>query len=332
MNQRKLGSQGLTVSELGLGCMGMSEFYGKSDEQESVATLHRAVDMGITLLDTADIYGFGENERLVGRAIKGIRNRVVVATKFGIVRKKEDPAFRGICGRPDYVHQSCEASLKRLGIDVIDLYYIHRVDASIPIEDTVGAMARLAARGKCATSGISEAGPDTIRRAHAVHPLSALQTEYSLWSRDLEDQLVQLVRELRIGFVPYSPIGRGFLSGAIKSTEHLASDDFRRNQPRLKDENLEKNAALVQKLAAIAAAKGCTPAQLSLAWVLAQGADIVPIPGTTRRKHLEENVAAVQLVLTRKEIEQIGAAFPRGAASGARYPDMSFVNIESRPR
>jgi aryl-alcohol dehydrogenase-like predicted oxidoreductase len=332
MNQRKLGSQGLTVSELGLGCMGMSEFYGKSDEQESVATLHRAVDIGITLLDTADIYGFGENERLVGRAIKGIRNRVVVATKFGIVRKKEDPGFRGICGRPEYVRQSCEASLKRLGIDVIDLYYIHRVDASIPIEDTVGAMARLAAEGKVRYLGISEAGPDTIRRAHAVHPLSALQTEYSLWSRDPEDQLLQLVRELRIGFVPYSPIGRGFLSGAIKSTEHLASDDFRRNQPRLKGENLEKNSALVQKLAAIAAAKRCTPAQLSLAWVLSQGADIVPIPGTTRRKHLEENVATVQLALTREEIEQIDAAFPRGAASGARYPDMSFVNIESRPR
>lgn len=332
MNQRKLGSQGLTVSELGLGCMGMSEFYGKADEKESFATLHRAVEMGIALLDTADIYGYGENERLVGRAIKGIRDRVVVATKFGIVRKKEDPAFRGICGRSEYVRQSCEASLKRLGVDVIDLYYIHRVDVTVPIEDTVGAMHNLAAEGKVRYLGISEAGPATIRRAHAVHPLSALQTEYSLWSRDPEDQLLPLLRELRIGFVPYSPIGRGFLSGTIKSPEHLASDDFRRSQPRLKGENFEKNSALVRKLAAIAAAKGCTPAQLSLAWVLAQGADIVPIPGTTRRKHLEENVAAAQLVLTREELEQIDAAFPRGAASGTRYPDMSFVNIESQPR
>ena len=332
MNQRKLGSQGLTVSELGLGCMGMSEFYGKADEQESVATLHRAVELGITLLDTADIYGYGENERLVGRAIKGIRDRVVVATKFGIVRKKEDPAFRGICGRPEYVRQSCEASLKRLGVDVIDLYYIHRVDATIPIEDTVGAMAYLAAEGKVRYLGISEAGPATIRRAHAEHPLSALQTEYSLWSRDPEDQLLPLLRELRIGFVPYSPIARGLLSGAIKSPEHLASDDFRRSQPRLKGENFKKNSVLVQKLAAIAAAKGCTPAQLSLAWVLAQGADIVPIPGTTRRKHLEENVTAARLVLTREELEQIDTACPRGAAAGARYPDMSFVNIESRPR
>jgi len=332
MNQRKLGSQGLTVSELGLGCMGMSEFYGKADEQESVATLHRAVELGITMLDTADIYGFGENERLVGRAIKGVRDRVVVATKFGIVRKKEDPAFRGISGRPEYVRQSCEASLKRLGIDVIDLYYIHRVDATIPIEDTVGAMADLAAEGKVRYLGISEAGPATIRRAHTVHPLAALQTEYSLWSRDPEDQLLPLLRELGIGFVPYSPIGRGFLSGAIKSPEHLSSDDFRRSQPRLKGENFKKNSVIVQKLAAIAAAKRCTPAQLSLGWVLAQGADIVPIPGTTRRRHLEENAAAARLVLSRDELAQIEAACPRGAASGDRYPDMSFVNIESRPR
>jgi aryl-alcohol dehydrogenase-like predicted oxidoreductase len=332
MNQRKLGSQGLTVSELGLGCMGMSEFYGKADEQESVATLHRAVELGITLLDTADIYGYGENERLIGRSIKGIRDRVVVATKFGIVRRKEDPAFRGICGRPEYVRQSCEASLKRLGIEVIDLYYIHRVDATIPIEDTVGAMADLAAEGKVRYLGISEAGRATIRRAHAVHPLSALQTEYSLWSRDPEDQLLPLLRELGIGFVPYSPIGRGFLAGAIKSPEHLANDDFRRSQPRLKGENFKKNFSLVQKLAAIAAAKGCAPAQLSLAWVLAQGADIVPIPGTTRRKHLEENVTAARLVLSVEELAQIDAACPRGAASGARYPDMSFVNIEARAK
>jgi aryl-alcohol dehydrogenase-like predicted oxidoreductase len=312
--------------------MGMSEFYGKADEQESIATLHRAAELGMTLLDTADIYGYGENEQLVGRAIKSIRDRVVVATKFGIVRKKEDPAFRGISGRPEYVRQSCEASLKRLGVDVIDLYYIHRVDATIPIEDTMGVMADLAAEGKVRYLGISEAGPATIRRANAVHPLSALQTEYSLWSREPENQLLPLLRELRIGFVPYSPIGRGFLSGAIKSPEHLTSDDFRRSQPRLKGENFKKNSILVQKLAAIAVAKGCTPAQLSLAWVLAQGADIVPIPGTTRRTHLEENVTAARLVLTREELEQIDAACPMGAASGARYPDMSFVDIESRPR
>jgi len=308
MNQRKLGSQGLTVAELGLGCMGMSEFYGKADEQESIATLHRAVELGVTMLDTADMYGHGENERLVGRAIKGIRERVVVATKFGILRKKEDPVFRGVSGRPEYVRQCCEASLKRLGVDAIDLYYIHRVDATVPIEDTVGAMADLAAEGKVRYLGISEAGPVTIRRAHAVHPLSALQTEYSLWSRDPEDQLLPLLRELGIGFVPYSPIGRGFLSGAIKSLEHLSSDDFRRSQPRLQGENFKKNSVFVEKLGAIAGAKGCTPAQLSLAWVLAQGADIVPIPGTTRCKHLEENVAAAGLVLTREELAQIDAA------------------------
>jgi aryl-alcohol dehydrogenase-like predicted oxidoreductase len=332
MNQRKLGSQGLTVAELGLGCMGMSEFYGKADEQESIATIHRAVELGVTMLDTADMYGHGENERLVGRAIKGIRNRVVVATKFGIVRKKEDPAFRGVSGRPEYVRQCCEASLKRLGVDIIDLYYIHRVDATVPIEDTVGAMADLAAEGKLRYLGISEAGPATIRRAHAAHPLSALQTEYSLWSRDPENQLLPLLRELGIGFVPYSPIGRGFLSGVIKNPELLAAEDFRRSQPRLKGENFKKNTALVDKLAAIAAAKGCTPAQLSLAWVLAQGADIIPIPGTTRRRHLEENIAAVELELTPEELSQIDAACPLGAASGDRYPDMSFVNIESRPR
>ena len=332
MNLRKLGSQGLTVAEIGLGCMGMSEFYGKADKQESIATIHRAVEIGITMLDTADIYGFGENERLVGRAVKRIRDRVVVATKFGVVRKKDNPTFRAMSGRPEYVRQCCEASLQRLGIDVIDLYYIHRVDATVPIEDTVGAMADLAAEGKVRYLGISEAGPATIRRAHTVHPLTALQTEYSLWSRDPEDQLLPLVRELGIGFVPYSPIGRGFLSGAIKHPDHLAPDDFRRSQPRLKDENFAKNLVLVENLAAIASRKGCTPAQLSLAWVLAQGADIVPIPGTTRRRHLEENAAAAKLVLTAEELAQIDAACPKGAAAGDRYPDMRFVNIESRPK
>jgi aryl-alcohol dehydrogenase-like predicted oxidoreductase len=332
MNLRKLGSQGLRVAEIGLGCMGMSEFYGKADEKESIATIRRAVELGITMLDTADIYGFGENEQLVGRAIKGIRDRVVVATKFGIVRKRDDPTFRAMSGRPEYVRQCCEASLQRLGIDCIDLYYIHRVDATVPIEDTVGAMADLAAEGKVRWLGISEAGPATIRRAHAVHPLAALQTEYSLWSRDPEDQLLPLVRELGIGFVPYSPIGRGFLSGAIQHLDHLAADDFRRSQPRLQGENLARNSALVEKLTAIARRKRCTPAQLSLAWVLARGADIVPIPGTTRRGHLEENVAAAKLVLTAAELAQIDAVCPKGAACGDRYPDMRFVNIESRPK
>ncbi|MCU0558571.1 MAG: aldo/keto reductase [Desulfobacterales bacterium] len=332
MHQRKLGSQGLTVSELGLGCMGMSEFYGEADEQESIYTLHRAVELGITMLDTADIYAFGDNERLVGRAIKGIRDRVIVATKFGILRRREDPAFRGMSGRPEYVRQCCEASLRRLGVDVIDLYYIHRVDASIPIEDTVGAMADLAAQGKVRYLGISEAGPATIRRAHCVHPLSALQTEYSLWSRDPEERLLPLVRELGIGFVACSPIGRGFLSGTIKRLEHLPANDFRHSQPRWKADNFKKNSVLVEKLKAIAKAKGCTPAQLTLAWVLAQGADIVPIPGTTRRRHLEENVAASKLVLAPEELAQMDAVCPRGAAYGDRYPNMSFVDIESQAR
>jgi aryl-alcohol dehydrogenase-like predicted oxidoreductase len=332
MNQRKIGNQGLTVSEIGLGCMGMSEFYGRADEQESIATLHRAVELGITMLDTADIYGFGENERLVGRAIRGLRNRIAVATKFGILRKREDPKYRGFCGHPSYVRQSCEQSLQRLGIDVVDLYYIHRVDAAVPIEDTVGAMADLVTEGKVRYLGISEAGPETIRRAHAVHPITAVQTEYSLWCRDPEDRLLPLLRELGIGFVAYSPIGRGFLSGAIKSPEHFASDDFRRNQPRMQGENFKKNSVLVEKLTAIAAARGCTPTQLSLAWVLAQRADLVPIPGTTRRRHLEENAAATRLVLSRDELARIEAACPRGAASGDRYLDMSFVDIESRPR
>jgi aryl-alcohol dehydrogenase-like predicted oxidoreductase len=332
MKLRNLGSQGLKVAEIGLGCMSMSEFYGKADENESIATIRRAVELGITMLDTADIYGYGENERLVGRAIQGIRDRVVVATKFGIVRKKEDPTFRAMSGRPEYVRQCCEASLQRLGIEFIDLYYIHRVDAAVPIEDTVGAMADLAAEGKVRYLGISEAGPATIRRAHAVHPLTALQTEYSLFSREPEDQLLPLVRELGIGFVSYSPIGRGFLSGAIKQLDHLAPNDWRRSQPRLKGENFARNSVLVEKLTAIASRKGCTPAQLSLAWVLGQGADIVPIPGTSQRRHLEENVAAGQLILSPEELAQIDAACPKGAAGGDRYPDMGFVNIESRPK
>jgi aryl-alcohol dehydrogenase-like predicted oxidoreductase len=332
MKHRKLGSQGLAVSELGLGCMGMSEFYGKADERESIATIHRAVELGITMLDTADVYGFGENERLVGRAIRGLRDRIVLATKFGIVRKPEDPKYRGFCGRPEYVRRSCETSLSRLGVDRIDLYYIHRVDAAVPIEDTVGALADLVAEGKVRYLGISEAGSATIRRAHAVHPLSALQTEYSLWSREPERELLPLLRELGIGLVPYSPIGRGFLAATIKSTEQFAADDFRRHQPRWQGGNFKKNSMLVEKLSAIAGAKGCTPAQLSLAWVLAQGVDVVPIPGTTRRRHLEENIAATGLVLTAADLAQIDAALPPGAASGNRYPDMRFVDIEARPR
>ena len=332
MKGRKLGTQGLEVAELGLGCMGMSDFYGKADEAESIATIHRALELGVTLLDTADMYGFGENERLVGRAIKGRRDRVVLATKFGILRKKEDSTFRRVSGKPEYVKQSCEGSLQRLGVDVIDLYYIHRVDRTVPIEDTIGAMSELVAAGKVRYLGISEAGPDTIRRAHRVHPLSALQTEYSLWSRDPEDRLLPLVRELGIGFVPYSPIGRGFLAGTIKSIDHLPQDDFRRVQPRLQPGHLEKNTALVDKLAAIAASKGCTPAQLSLAWVLAQGDDVVPIPGTTRRKHLEENIAAAGVRLTPEDMAQIEAAAHRKAASGDRYADMNFVDIEAPPK
>jgi aryl-alcohol dehydrogenase-like predicted oxidoreductase len=332
MKKRKLGSQGLEVAELGLGCMGMSDFYGKADEAESVATIHRALELGVTLLDTADMYGFGENERLVGRAIRGRRDRVVLATKFGILRRKEDSAYRGVSGKPDYVKQSCEGSLKRLGVDVIDLYYIHRVDRTVPIEDTIGAMSELVAAGKVRCIGISEAGPDTIRRAHRVHPISALQTEYSLWSRDPEDRLLPLVRELGIGFVPYSPIGRGFLSGTITSLDHFAKDDFRRVQPRLQPGHLEKNRALVEQLSAIAAETGCTPAQLSLAWVLSQGDDVVPIPGTTRRKHLEENIAAADITLSPKDMARIDATAHRKAASGDRYADMNFVNIEAPPK
>lgn len=329
MKRRKLGSQGLEVGALGLGCMGMSEFYGKADEAESIATIHRALDRGVTLLDTADMYGSGENERLVGRATKGRRDRVVLATKFGILRKKEDPKFRGVSGRPEYVRQSCDGSLLRLGVDVIDLYYIHRVDRTVPIEDTVGAMSQLVSEGKVRFLGISEAGPDTIRRAHRVHPLTALQTEYSLWSRDPEKRLLPLLRELGIGFVPYSPIGRGFLSGTIKSLDRLAEDDFRRVQPRLQPGHLEKNTVLVDRISAIAAEKGCTPAQLALAWVLAQGDDVVPIPGTTRRRHLEENVAAAGITLSPEDMARIDTVAHPGAASGDRYADMNFVDIDA---
>jgi aryl-alcohol dehydrogenase-like predicted oxidoreductase len=325
MKTRKLGSQGLTVSELGLGCMGMSEFYGTGDQAESIATIHRALELGVTLLDTADMYGPFTNEQLVGKAIASHRDRVVLATKFGIQRS-EDSGFRGINGSPDYVHQACDASLQRLGIDYIDLYYLHRVDPKVPIEETVGAMAELVQQGKVRYIGISEAAPATIRRAHTVHPITALQTEYSLWSRDPEDEILPTVRELGIGFVAYSPLGRGFLSGSITSPDDLAADDFRRNSPRFQGENFNKNLQLVERVKEIAGEKGVTPGQLAIAWLLSQGDDIVPIPGTKRRAYLEENVAAVDITLNQAELERINELAPKNVAAGDRYPDMSSVN------
>jgi aryl-alcohol dehydrogenase-like predicted oxidoreductase len=318
MHKRKLGAQGLTVSTLGLGCMGMSEFYGAGDETESIATIHRAIDLGIDFFDTSDIYGPFTNEVLVGKALRPYRDRVVIATKFGIVRDA-DGTRRGISGRPDYVRQACDASLKRLGIDTIDLYYQHRIDPGTPIEETVGAMAELVKDGKVRYLGLSEASTATIRRAHAVHPISALQTEYSLWSRDPEDEILPTLRELGIGFVPYSPLGRGFLTGQIKSPSDLAPDDWRASSPRFQGENFQRNVDLVQKIVRIAGKKGCTPSQLALAWVLAQGEDLVPIPGTKRRKYLEENAAAVEISLTKNDLAAIEAIAPRGVAAGDRY-------------
>jgi aryl-alcohol dehydrogenase-like predicted oxidoreductase len=327
METRELGRQGLTVSAMGLGCMGMSDFYGTRDETESIATIQRALDLGVTFLDTADMYGPFTNEELVGRAIAGRRDSVVVATKFGIMRS-EDPSFRGISGRPEYVRSACEASLKRLGIETIDLYYQHRVDADTPIEDTVGAMSELVKEGKVRFLGLSEASPETMKRAHAVHPISALQTEYSLWSREPEDEILAACRSLGIGFVPYSPLGRGFLSGAIQRPEDLAEDDQRRSFPRFQGENFQKNLDLVKGVQEIAAEKGATAPQVALAWVLARGRDIVPIPGTKRRKYLEENVKATEVSLTAADLDRIEALFPKGAAAGPRYPDaiMKFVN------
>jgi aryl-alcohol dehydrogenase-like predicted oxidoreductase len=316
MQQRRLGQ--LQVSALGLGCMGMSEFYGSGDEAESIATIHRAIELGVTFLDTADMYGVGRNEELVGRAIADRRDKVVLATKFGNVRGPNGERI-GISGKPDYVRQACEASLKRLKIDVIDLYYQHRVDPETPIEDTVGAMADLVRQGKVRYLGLSEAGPQTIRRAHAVHPITALQTEYSLWSRDPEDEILPVVRELGIGFVPYSPLGRGFLTGQIKSVDDLAADDFRRNSPRFQGENFQKNLDLVREIEAMAREKGCAPSQLALAWVLAQGNDIVPIPGTKRRRYLEENAGALEVTLTKEDLARIDSIIPPGAAAGTRY-------------
>lgn len=325
MTTRVLGKQGLTVSEMGLGCMGMSEFYGEADDAESIQVIHRALDLGVTFLDTADMYGWGKNEELVGRAIKGRRDQVTLATKFGNMRGPNGE-FLGINGSPNYVRTACDNSLKRLGVETIDLYYQHRVDTNTPIEDTVGAMAELVKAGKVRYLGLSEAAAQTIRRAHKVHPISALQTEYSLWTRDPEPEILPTCRELGIGFVSYSPLGRGFLTGKFGNAEDLSEDDFRRKHPRFQGENFEKNLQLLDRVKELAAEKDCTPGQLALAWVLAQGDDIVPIPGTKRLKYLEENVAAAGIHLTGDDLRKIDQAAPAGVTAGDRYANMSSVN------
>jgi aryl-alcohol dehydrogenase-like predicted oxidoreductase len=332
METRKLGRQGLTVSALGLGCMGMSDFYAGRDDAESEATLLHALERGITFFDTADAYGPGRNEELVGRVLGPHRQKIVLATKFGLVRDPANPQSRGVNGRPDYVKQACDASLKRLGMDVIDLYYLHRVDPKTPIEDTVGAMAELVKAGKVRFLGLSEVNSETLRRACAVHPITALQSEYSLWSRDPEDGVLQTCRELGVGFVPYSPLGRGFLTGQFKRFEDLPEDDYRRHSPRFQGENFQRNLKLVEHIDRLATQKGCTPAQLALAWVLSRGQDVVPIPGTKRRKYLDDNLGAVDVKLTKEDLADIEAIAPPGVASGERYPTamQGFLQTDAR--
>ena len=328
MRHRKLGHSPLTVSAIGLGCMGMSEFYGPRNEEESVASIHRAIDLGVNFLDTADMYGMGHNEELVGKAIKGRRNEIVLATKFGNVRGP-DGSFLGINGRPEYVRRACEASLRRLNAETIDLYYQHRVDANVPVEETVGAMERLVEEGKVRYLGLSEAAPRTLRRAHRAHSITALQTEYSLWSRDPEDEILLTCRELGVSFVAYSPLGRGFLTGRFKSVEDLGPEDWRRTSPRFQGENFKRNLDLVRRVEQMASEKGCKASQLALAWVLAQGENVVPIPGTTRRAHLEENLEALELTLSPEDLAYLNEAAPKGVTAGERYPEqaMKVVNL-----
>jgi aryl-alcohol dehydrogenase-like predicted oxidoreductase len=324
MINRTLGIAGLEVSQLGLGCMGMSEFYGATDEAESIATIHRALDLGVTFLDTSDAYGPFTNEELVGRAVRGRRDAVVISTKFGLLRS-DDPDYRGVSGKPEYVHSACDASLRRLGVDHIDLYFQHRVDPDTPVEETWGAMSELVDAGKVRHLGISEASADTLRRAHSVHPVAALQTEYSLFARDPEDDLLPVCRELGVGFVAYSPLGRGFLTGQIRTPEDFAPDDYRRSSPRFMGENFDRNLELVERVIEIAGEKDVTPSQLALAWLLRQGDDIVPIPGTKRRKYLEENLAAAEIELSDEDMARLEDAAPRGAAAGERYADMTII-------
>lgn len=328
MKQRKLGRGGPVVSALGLGCMGMSDVYGGRDEEESIATLHRALDLGVTFFDTADVYGPHTNEELLGRALKGHREKIILATKFGLIRDADKPQFNEINGKPEYVRQACEASLRRLGVSVIDLYYLHRVDPATPIEETVDAMAELVRTGKVRYLGLSEAGAETIRRAHAVHPITAVQSEYSLWTRDPEDGVLQTCRKLGIGFVPFSPLGRGFLTGQIKRFEDLEADDYRRSSPRFQGDNFQRNLNLVARVSDIARSKHCSPAQLALAWVLAHGHEIVPIPGTKRRKYLQENLGALEVHLTSNDLAAIDEVAPKDAFSGPRYSEsmMQMVN------
>lgn len=327
MKIKSLGSQGLKASELGLGCMGMSEFYGPGNDEESIKTIHRAIELGINFFDTADAYGPFKNEELVGRAIKGKRDQLIIATKFGILRDPSNPMSRGISGKPEYVRSACDASLKRLDLDHIDLYYLHRVDPGTPIEDTVGAMGELVSKGKVRSIGLSEVSPSTLRKAHAIFPITALQTEYSLWSREPEEELLGTCKELGIAFVAYSPLGRGFLTGQIKKFEDLAMDDYRRYLPRFQGENFEKNMELVRALEKLAADKNCQASQLALAWVLEQGDQIFPIPGTKRIKYLEENVQAVNIQFTKRELEELDRIAPKGAATGIRYPKEMMANL-----